>query len=499
MVSVIEELRQNNPGRTKIRICLLDERSDADLAAALEQNPFVTDIQVDMDGVQRADWSSLLRVIATRVKLEKVILQDAFIPVQRNAPAGLVRAFLQAIQQNTAIRRLDFQWLRLPTDISMFVNTASSITSFCLYECDMDPAEQQQGARSLAEALQRNTNIESLELSKLGDIYAIPMLEGLRSNVSLKIFIFSPCDIFSDAVSHALQELLESMTSVRRFELSGSTCRGDTFGPIAQAINGSECISELSFSWCEFPERNSGVQLQSILQNKQNLSSLCLHHCDFGGGPVHGDIISILLRPDSLLRCFEFQSSHPLEGAFPGVQFKNLLRAIEKSKLERFRIGYIETAQQLQTLTRSIPSMKLKEMEVFFRHIEGSDLEDEEGGFDQENISQDLLHAVKNNFSLRSLKGKLSFPFGEDRNLFESIEDKQTLAFYANRNRCLDLWVDNPERVEQRKVWPEALGLAQRAGPDALFRGLRLVLESEEYVISKGRRKRKRPQYYAPS
>ena len=85
--------------------------------------------------------------------------------------------------------------------------------------------------------------------------------------------------------------------------------------------------------------------------------------------------------------------------------------------------------------------------------------------------------AIKNNFSLRSVKGEMANAVRES-DLFESAEDKKTLAFYANRNESLDQWVDNPEMVEQRKVWPEALGLAERAGPDALFRGLRSVLET---------------------
>ena len=60
-------------------------------------------------------------------------------------------------------------------------------------------------------------------------------------------------------------------------------------------------------------------------------------------------------------------------------------------------------------------------------------------------------------------------------------------------SHVMDRWVDNPETVEQRKVWPDALGLAERAGPDALFRALRLVLESD-YVKLEDKRKPKHPQ-----
>ena len=179
---------------------------------------------------------------------------------------------------------------------------------------------------------------------------------------------------------------------------------------------------------------------------------------------------SFLSRPDSLLRCFKFWSG-TLEGEFPRIQFKNLLQAIQKSKLlERFQIGSIQTRQQLQTLTQSIPSMRIRELDIVF-------------GWHRRNLPehvnprQELLQAVKNNFTLRSVKGKL-----QNDDLFGTAEDKETLAFYASRNESLDQWVDHPEKVEQ-KVWPDALGLAERAGPDALFRGLRSVLE-RDYALS---------------
>jgi len=304
----------------------------------------------------------------------------------------------------------------------------------------------------------------------------------------------------TDATSHALQRLFESTTSIKRFEMFAafSPISRDTLCPIAQAITSNNCVSELKFSQCRFRDRNSFVDLLSILQNKSDLTTLCLHSCSFGGTQVHGYIISILLRPGSPLRCFEFNSCGSLEGTFPGVQFKNLLRAIEISKLERFHIGSIGTLQQLQTLTQSIPSMKLKALEATFWNGEDSDDEDEpEAELDQEVIRQDLLHAVMNNFSLRAVKAEVLTEIDES-DLFERADDKHRLAFYASRNESLDQWVDNPVTVEQQKVWPEALSLAERAGPDALFRGLHSVLESD-YVSLPGGRKRKHPQYYVPS
>ena len=154
----------------------------------------------------------------------------------------------------------------------------------------------------------------------------------------------------------------------------------------------------------------------------------------------------------------------------------------------------IETLQQLRTywqiLTECIPSMKLKELDVDLCESESEfarfweDEAEDEFDRDRETFLQDLLSAVKNNFSLRSVKAEL---FATD--LFDD-GNKQTLEFFANRNDRLEQWADNPETVEQRKLWPDALGLAERAGPDALFRGLRSALE-RDYVLVPGTRKRK--------
>ena len=250
-MSVANIMRQNDPALKSIRICLRHETSDAALAQALEQNPFVTDIQLGVNGVQRTDWNSLLRVIATRANLEKVKLWDAVPAVGRNAPAGLVRAFLHAIQQNTAIQGVGLEWLCLPTDISTFVDNASSITSFRLFDCDMEPAEREQGTSDLVAALQRNTNIETLQLWDLDDLYAIPILEGLRLHTSVKTLNFSPTH-FSGEMSLAIQHLLESTTSIQRFELQEEAFSDEQlFRPIAQGIMNSGCVSELKLSWCQ--------------------------------------------------------------------------------------------------------------------------------------------------------------------------------------------------------------------------------------------------------
>ena len=144
-------------------------------------------------------------------------------------------------------------------------------------------------------------------------------------------------------------------------------------------------------------------------------------------------------------------------------------------------IGYIESNQQFLSLADSIPRMRVKELKVVFDSVS-----------DEESIEQLLLQAVRNNFSLRSIRGE-----HWERDLFDD-DDKARLVFYANRNELLDQWVDNSETVG-RKLWPEAMKLAEQAGPDSLYRGLRSVLGGDYVSLRAAGRKRKRPQYYAPS
>ena len=265
-----------------------------------------------------------------------------------------------------------------------------------------------------------------------------------------------------------MQQLLDATTSIQRFEVAIENFSGEMFRPVAQSLIQSRIVCELKFWYCHFRDEESTAIFRSILQEKQNLTSLRLYNCSFSGGDeVPGTIISnTLSRPDSALRTLEFKSLMTVTVG----QLQNLFQAVEKSKLERFEIGQFRSHEQFRALTQSIPSMRIKELELTFVS---------DRLINEETAKRDLLQAVKNNFSLRSVIGE---HFGSD--LFDNDDMKPRLVFYADRNERLDQWKDNPENVDQ-KVWPEALKLAEMAGPDSLFRGLRTVLGSE-YVSLPG-------------
>ena len=228
-MSVVDTLRENDPSRTQIMLSLNGESSDADLAQALQQNPFITELAVDLSAEQRIGWNSLLHVIKTRDNLVKVSLTDAIFA--NPAPAALVSAIFRAIQQNAATRTVLLSSLRLPADISTFVDAASSITYFSLCDSDMEPVEQEQGARDLAAALQRNNNIRTLALDFMDDTYVVPILESLQANVSLKKLFVNSVRDFSTVTAQAIQQLLESTTSIQTIELATPSFKVEEFSP----------------------------------------------------------------------------------------------------------------------------------------------------------------------------------------------------------------------------------------------------------------------------
>ena len=191
MVRVIDDASRERPGNNDDLDGPAAETSDADLAQALEQNPFVTEIVLDFSREQRVHWNHLLRVIAMRTNLETVKLEgeswllEVMLYLYR-------RWFAQSCEQCS--RTLPFEaWICgryvFPPMIYLRFWTMHLQSHRSDFTCvHMEPTEREQGARSLAVALQRNTNIQTLELGELDDRYAIPILEGLRSSVCLKTF-----------------------------------------------------------------------------------------------------------------------------------------------------------------------------------------------------------------------------------------------------------------------------------------------------------------------
>jgi len=479
--AVVTLLRRNDPSVSEIRI-VLSEHEDADgLVRALEQNEYITGLELFFGGVDASStqWGRLLRVMASRVSLKAIRLTDSVEPPQRVPPTFLL-PFLHAIQQNRSIKYVSFRRLRISgDDIASFLDTAYTLVEVHICTCELAPAGRRQGVGALAAALQRNTNIQILALSKLDDAVFLPILHGLQqSNTTLTGLKVSPV---GTASCSAIRSFLEHTSSVKVLVLSG-IFTVDKFYPIAQGLLSSDCITDIRFHKCLFTHEGSALLFRDIVQTKQNVHSLDiwdLYFRNVGNFGLHEILISILSRPSSPLRKFRLEFTNEprlnLANVFTNDQFVSILEAVAGSKLQRFYVGDINSEPFFQAFTGIVPKLQVEELGFSIQ-------------FQGERAREQLLQSIKRNSSLRKVTSRGLIRSGG------ATEKK--VEHYMVRNSCMAEWIENPTTIPER-VWFRALHKASEMQPDVLYRALHAI--AREISTAKTTRKRKRPQFYVPS
>ena len=163
----VAELRRNDPNEKVVTIQSWLEQDDVALAEALEQNDYVDEIRFDMleqlqlqQQPQRCD--NLLRVLATREKLEKVQFDGSW-KFSRSPITEEHAMILQAVQRNPFVHTVVLSNWNLSSGeiVSSLLDTATSLTEFGLQGCGMTA----EGAGRIAASLQRNTNLQTLGLA----------------------------------------------------------------------------------------------------------------------------------------------------------------------------------------------------------------------------------------------------------------------------------------------------------------------------------------------
>ena len=475
MTRTVMELRENDPQQTAVGIDLNDENDDGSIAQALEQNQYISRVRLRL--AQRdANWDHLCRVLATRRNLVNFVLfRPVFSP---RAPAERIHPILHAIQQNASVRVVEFcgnTWEA--EDLCSFLDAAVHVTDLTLNRCVLTGGEH--GARDVAGALRRNTNIATLTLRAV-DNFLDTVLEGLASNSSVRRLVISSTGIMWDAIRDALQGLLESTQSIQYLELDGIFFTGQSFGPIAQGLIHASIVTEITLNNCTFNGEGSIRGLNQILERKQSLRSLAIMNCTFSRSLHFPEaLFSALHRPASPLRHFQFDDRFDDRyiGRLSNQSFSNLCQAVAESKLESFAIRVDHNHSRIQSLANTIPFMKIRTLVIRFVIWSGGYHDLDHG------MKQTLRQALKNNFTLQSVK----FQCGDD-DQFDASDVDQAMKFFLERNTRLDQWVENPATVPKH-LWKKATTLAAKAGPETLFRLLRKIGPE---VLPVGSRKRKR-------
>ena len=472
MSGALAILQRNSPRQTEIHLYLDLEEDDAAIAQALEQNQYVSRVWLYVETSDRnADWDHLWRVIATRGNLLHFVLVDDSLRLNR-VPADRIRPILQAIQQNASVRVVEFCNNNLDAaDLCSFLDLAVHVVNLTFKRCALAGGEQ--GARDVAAAVQRNTNIRTLKLVRFEDSLD-PVLEGLVLNTCINNLVLSESSL-SVAMSNALQGVFESTASIQDLELKGIQFGVQSFRPVAHGLINGNTVTRIELDYCTFQDQESTRLLNEIFERKQTLRSLVVKNCFFRTQPqlFYQALCPALRRSDSPLRHIQFCQVDFCH-LFPDQCFRVMLEAFAESKLVSFSIGNIDDLSHSQTLADALPSMKIRELAVRFVFM---------GRNERNHIMQTLCRAVKNNFTLQSVK----YQFGVGVVFLDASAGDETLQFYLKRNIRMAQWVDNPATLP-KYLWKEATTLAAKAGPETLFR----LLRKEPTVLPVGNQKRKR-------
>jgi hypothetical protein len=424
----------------------------------------------------------LLRVISTRNILEEVTLHGYRLV---NA-VELVPRFLHSFRLNSAIHTVKLVFVKVSgTALADFLDAASSVTTFGIHDCRMEASERDQGVIDLATSLQRNRWIRTLSLHALGDAYLCPILRGIASNSHLKELEIGNRPVKwlpSGEASEAVRGLLESTVSIESIKLS-SLCGGEErFGPIAQGLINSESVIDIAFNDCRLGGVGSTLLFKSILQSKTKIRSLCVRGWrNDSARELSAENFIHLLRPAAELQSFELSHVNlDFFGFASSAEFKCLLEAVEKSRLESFSIGYITDQDMCQDLISSIPKMKVRKLQF--------ELADS-----LERFKPHLVCAVKGNASIYSVAGEKKVVLVSE-DLFNE-RDYHKLNLYAARNKGLSQWITSPSSMA-RGAWARALAAVRVTGPNAVYDILKTLGNTVGPI--EGKRKRKRPIRYAP-
>jgi len=128
--AAVTRLLENDPIRVFIKILLQRENDPVALAHALRQNPYITRVEINVEGVAvDANFDLLLQEVAGRDNLEEATVidrgwSDGGLPFARSRP------ILEHIQQNARITVVHLVNLRLSgNDVAAMLDNSPSIST----------------------------------------------------------------------------------------------------------------------------------------------------------------------------------------------------------------------------------------------------------------------------------------------------------------------------------------------------------------------------------
>ena len=272
----------------------IDDASAAVLAAVLEANTTLTNLNLFNNNLGPAGAESL----ATALKTNKT-LTDLYLAGNNLGPAG-AESFARALKTNTTLRNLNLSSNNLgPAGAELparALKRNKTLTNLYLADNSIGPA----GAESLAMALKINTTLTNLNLSrnKLGPAGAESFATALKTNTTLTNLNLSSNDL-GPAGAEPLATALKTNKTLTNLYLANNSIGLAGADTLATALKTNTTLTNLVLS-----RNNLGPagaeSLATALKTNTSLTNLDLSRNNFG--PAGVESLAKALKTNTTLK-----------------------------------------------------------------------------------------------------------------------------------------------------------------------------------------------------
>ena len=272
----------------------IDDASAAVLAAVLEANTTLTNLNLFNNNLGPAGAESL----ATALKTNKT-LTDLYLAGNNLGPAG-AESFARALKTNTTLRNLNLSSNNLgPAGAELparALKRNKTLTNLYLADNSIGPA----GAESLAIALKINTTLTNLNLSrnKLGPAGAESFATALKTNTTLTNLNLSSNDL-GPAGAEPLATALKTNKTLTNLYLANNSIGLAGADTLATALKTNTTLTNLVLS-----RNNLGPagaeSLATALKTNTSLTNLDLSRNNFG--PAGAESLAKALKTNTTLK-----------------------------------------------------------------------------------------------------------------------------------------------------------------------------------------------------
>ena len=396
---IIEALRKNDPECTEVVIVLRHFRNANTLlwlVQALKMNRHVTKLcfwfdddeskllvndpsedENDDKPLLMGHWKPLLEAIEIHQLLDSVQIHNSHYNGLSLMPLYCELLF-PVIEKNGNVKTLCLDHVDFSNHaVGLVKHLEASVN---LLELVLVKCCERNGAGDAANALQRNSHLQSLRLEMCFENLVCPVLYGLASPGSaskLKTLVYRPEQCAEGPLAQeAMRMYLASPSAtIECFELRDCDMELAT---ILKGMARNSLMENMTFENCRVDEESAHLLVSCVL-TKPNLSTLRLFNCNFGMFPPFLDaMVEILTRDDSSLRHFEVVCDMAAFVSRRG--FETLLVAIaESTGLEHLEIGTFDDTTDdafdvcdddelpyLQCLLQVMPMLKLTTLQVIY-------------------------------------------------------------------------------------------------------------------------------------